>query len=238
MLPVHERFYTFQGEGVHSGRPAFFVRLFGCPLHCPWCDSAGTWHKDYVPEHIHKMTEAEIVSEILNTPAPFVVITGGEPAIHDLFELTAELAEARRHVHLETSGAFPIKGTFDWITLSPKKWHMPLVENVRLASEFKIIVESPEDIGFYLEHLQANLYPHQRPVVWLHPEWSHRNDPAVLNAITEAVKARWAVTQEGGQSYSWDLRAGYQLHKLYRADNLDNRSAKQVPLGGDPSKGF
>jgi 6-pyruvoyltetrahydropterin/6-carboxytetrahydropterin synthase len=84
MLPIHEQFYTFQGEGAHSGRAAYFIRTFGCPVHCPWCDSAGTWHPDYIPKHIARLEPATLAAEVALTQAEFTVITGGEPAIHDL----------------------------------------------------------------------------------------------------------------------------------------------------------
>lgn len=227
MLPVHERFYTWQGEGVHMGKAAFFIRLFGCPMHCPWCDSAGTWHKDYVPKTIHRMEESDLVDEVLAAGAQMVVITGGEPAIHDLRPLTIKLKAAKIRVHLETSGAFPLQGFFDWITVSPKnKWAKPvLLENVALASEFKLIIEDPADIPYWVGVLEKEMVGNQN--IWLHPEWSRRNDPAVLNGITEYVK------RQGGQ-----MRAGYQMHKLYRADALDNRSATLAPLGGNPKLGY
>ncbi|MGK0176927.1 MAG: 7-carboxy-7-deazaguanine synthase, partial [Lentimonas sp.] len=129
-LPIHERFYSFQGEGVHAGRAAYFIRTFGCPVHCPWCDSAGTWHPDYIPKKIARFEPEELAAEAAKTAAEFTVITGGEPTIHDLTNLTEELHAVGQKVHLETSGAFAIKGTFDWITLSPKRWKLPLAENI------------------------------------------------------------------------------------------------------------
>src|ERR1700743_3054774 len=108
--PVQERFFTFQGEGVHMGLPAFFIRLYGCPVHCPWCDSAGTWHPNYKPDHIDRFSSSELTREATAAGANMVVITGGEPAIHDLKDLTTSLQEAGMRVHLETSGAFPLRG--------------------------------------------------------------------------------------------------------------------------------
>lgn len=235
LYPVTERFFTFQGEGDHMGRSAFFIRTYGCPVHCPWCDSAGTWHPKFVPDHIHRISAITLSEEVKRAAPLFVVVTGGEPAAHDLTELTTELAKCGYPVHLETSGALPIRGAFSWITVSPKKWKMPLAENINAASEFKIIVESKEDIYVYLDAiLKAEFDSRTRHVggrkssIWLHPEWSRRNDPEVLNAISEAVK----------HDASFRLRAGYQLHKLYKVDSLDPRSAPLVPLGGDPSRGY
>jgi len=206
------------------GRPAFFIRTFGCPLHCPWCDSAGTWHKDYVPAHVDRLSEIELVNEMLETNASFAVVTGGEPTIHDLRLLTATLHDLGRAAHLETAGCFEIKGTFDWITLSPKAAKLPLPENVFAANEFKVIVDSVEAPSHWARMLSTPQY-HGQPI-WLHPEWSKRNDPAILNTISEFVKV-------AGEPY----RVGYQLHKLFRVDTLDRRTQPMVPLGGNPVLG-
>jgi organic radical activating enzyme len=224
--PVHERFQTFQGEGAHLGKPAFFIRLFGCPLHCEYCDAAGTWHPDWVPDNIPRITPAGLVTEVLQSKIKMVVITGGEPAVHQLAPLVDACAEAGLATHLETSGAFPIRGNLNWITLSPKRARAPLEETVEIAHEFKVIVEKPEDIPFFYE-LLTNLDALPGSPIWLHPEWSQRQNPHVLNAITKAV-----IEGKG------NFRAGWQLHKLYKADTLDPRSQQPVPLGGNPAKGF
>ena len=100
MLPIHEQFYTFQGEGVHAGRAAYFIRTFGCPVHCHWCDSAGTWHPDYIPEKIERWSSQDLAAEVAKTKAEFVVVTGGEPAIHDLAPLVDALHANGQKVHL------------------------------------------------------------------------------------------------------------------------------------------
>lgn len=221
--PVHETFYSWQGEGCHQGRAAFFIRLFGCPVQCPWCDSAGTWHPDFVPKKVPRRTAVELADEAAVERPEFVVITGGEPCIHDLAPLVRELAARGIPAHLETSGAYPITGDFDWVTVSPKRAAPPLRECVARASEFKIIVDSPEAVDDWiieLSRLGWEIGDTARPV-WLHPEWSKRNDPVILKTITEAVKGRRA-----------PFRAGWQLHKNYRADALDSRAAPPAPLGG------
>lgn len=223
MLPVHEQFYSFQGEGSHAGKAAYFIRTFGCPVHCPWCDSAGTWHPDYVPEKVERIAADELVAAAVATQAEFVVVTGGEPAIHDLNPLVDALHTVGLKAHLETSGAFPIRGKFDWITLSPKRWKLPLEENLCKADEFKIIVDSHDAI----EEYDAILTNPRNRSIWLHPEWSSRENGAILNSITEWVKAHGA-----------PYRAGWQLHKPYQADILDPKSASAAPLGGIPSKGY
>jgi 7-carboxy-7-deazaguanine synthase len=228
--PVHEMFSTFQGEGVHMGKPAFFVRLYGCPVHCPWCDSAGTWHPNHKPPAgVRRMTARQIWDEAEKTRAQMLVVTGGEPAIHDLKELTS--GSVFMPTHLETSGAFEIKGLFDWVTVSPKRWKLPIAQTVKRANEFKFIIETPEDIPFYtqtileLGHIPNN-FGRDVPI-WLHPEWSQHENPEVLRAISNAVKESL-----------YPYRAGWQLHKLYRVDALDSRSAPLVPLGGNPDKGY
>lgn len=226
MLPIHERFSTWQGEGVHMGRAAFFIRTFGCPLHCPWCDSAGTWHTDYVPPKIERMSERDLVGEALVTNAKIVVITGGEPTIHNLTDLTLQIQSHGLKSHLETSGSFELRGIFDWITLSPKHSKLPRPENVQMADEFKLIIEKPEDVLYWIQLLHKMEAKPTAPI-WLHPEWSKRNDPDVLKAISSFVK-----------SLGDPVRAGYQLHKLYKCDALDNRTAPLVPLGGNPALGL
>lgn len=218
-LPIYETFYAWQGEGCHMGRAAYFIRTFGCPVKCPWCDSAGTWHPDWIPEKIDRITPAILAARATEHKAEFAVITGGEPTIHDLTPLTTALRELGLPSHLETSGSFEIRGDFAWITVSPKWAKLPLPENVRRANELKLIVEDPTSIDKWLEHLA----PHRSgQVIWLHPEWSKREDPAVLNAISAAVK-----------SHGHSLRAGYQLHRLYNVDALDSNAKAQVPLGGN-----
>jgi 7-carboxy-7-deazaguanine synthase len=207
MIPVHEQFHSWQGEGVHSGRSAYFIRTYGCPVHCPWCDSAGTWHPDYVPSRIERFSPEVLVEKAVAKRPEFVVVTGGEPAVHDLRPLTQALQANRLPVHLETSGAFPVRGNFDWITLSPKRWKQPLAENWLLANEFKIIIDSIAALSEWQVELDA--YAGENPV-WLHPEWSLRADSSILNAITQWVKKH-------GKPY----RAGWQLHKCYAADSLD-----------------
>ncbi|MDQ8202047.1 7-carboxy-7-deazaguanine synthase QueE [Pelagicoccus sp. SDUM812003] len=224
-LPIHECFHSWQGEGAHLGRSAFFIRLFGCPVHCPWCDSAGTWHPDYIPKNVARVGAEELAQQAKASGAEFVVVTGGEPTIHDLTALCEALAEAGLPRHLETSGSFEIRGAFDWITLSPKWQKLPLEVNLAAASELKLIVENEASIEKWIQQLGPHLDA-QRPV-WLHPEWSQRDNPAVLESITRCVKERAA-----------PFRAGVQAHKYYRADLLDPNARESAPLGGDEAKGY
>ncbi|WOO42562.1 7-carboxy-7-deazaguanine synthase QueE [Rubellicoccus peritrichatus] len=215
-LPVYETFYSWQGEGCHQGRPAFFIRLFGCPVHCPWCDSAGTWHPNHIPSKIDRV-EVEALAERAAAANPeFVVITGGEPAIHDLGPLTQALAQKNLTAHLETSGGFEIRGTFAWITVSPKREKPPLKENVSQADELKVIVDTEDAISYWSDELKL---AHANKPIWLNPEWSQRNNPKILQAITEAVKERKA-----------QFRAGWQVHKNYRADEMDPSAMPEASL--------
>ncbi len=222
--PIHETFHSWQGEGVHLGRSAFFIRLFGCPVKCPWCDSAGTWHPDYIPEQIEKRSPEELAEAAAAVGAEFVVITGGEPAIHDLKPLTDALRAKEVAIHLETSGAFVIQGDFDWITLSPKWQRLPLLENLDLADELKVIVEDENSIEKWIQYLGDAI---GKAPVWLHPEWSQRENSEVLESITSTVKERGA-----------PFRAGLQAHKFFKADLLDPSSAKPSPLGGNEELGY
>ncbi len=224
-IPVHECFHTWQGEGVHLGRAAYFIRTYGCPIHCPWCDSAGTWHPDYTPDSIVRIPVTKLAEQAAASRPEFVVVTGGEPAVHDLAPLTDALRRSGLRIHLETSGAFAIRGAFDWITVSPKRWKLPLAEALAAADELKIIVDEPGAIAFWHDQLRPYLHP-DRPV-WLHPEWSRREDPVILHAISDWIKSRRA-----------PYRAGWQLHKVYHVDALDPHSRANVPLGGNPELGY
>lgn len=224
LIPVHETFHAWQGEGTHAGRAAFFIRTYGCPVRCPWCDAAGTWHPDWVPADVERATPDALAERAAAHRCAFVVVTGGEPAIHDLAPLTDALHARGLRVHLETSGAFPLRGSVDWVTLSPKRARPPLDELWARADELKLIVEHPDDLAFWWDAARSRS---RADHVWLHPEWSRRGDPAVLGAINTWVK-------EHGDPF----RAGWQLHKLYRVDEGDPRSRPPAPLGGDPARGW
>jgi organic radical activating enzyme len=220
MLPIHEQFFSFQGEGVHQGRAAYFIRTYGCPIQCPWCDSAGTWHPHYKPKRLQRIDIEQLVRNAQKTAAEFVVITGGEPTIHELNPLVDALHTVELPVHLETSGAFAITADFDWITLSPKRWKQPLQESIQKADELKIIVDQTSAIAEYTELISP---AYNGSNIWLQPEWSQIKNTEILNAITAWIKR-----------YGAPYRAGLQSHKYYFADEQDPRSEAVVPLGGTP----
>jgi len=200
-LPVYERFHSWQGEGLHLGKSAFFIRLHGCPVHCPWCDSAGTWHPEHKPEYVDRISPTDLAEEAFSSGCEIVVITGGEPAIHNLHDLVHEMRIRNLPIHIETCGAYPIQGEMDWITLSPKNLALPIAENLSLADEFKIIVEDATSIQNWAKQI------------------------SVLSSITTWIK-------EQGSPF----RAGFQIHKLYQADEKDNRSKPVAALCSEPRK--
>jgi len=223
---INEHFFTFQGEGSNRGERAYFLRLQGCDLSCGFCDSASTWHPGHRPPDVAKLTAEEIGGLI---PADLgdqtlVVITGGEPTLYDLRALLLMLTARKLRPALETAGHHPIVDSDLWwhVCISPKpKAGKGLSAGVGwLASEWKLIIEEPDDIARGLE-LVATERRGQEPI-WLHPEWSQRENPIVLRAIRDAVLA----------DKSGEIRAGYQLHKLYQCDAMSGQARPDVPLGG------
>lgn len=196
---VFEMFHSFQGEGEFLGRSAFFIRLFGCPIQCPWCDSAGTWKPDGAVKIERISAEALAVAAAAAKP-DCVVITGGEPTIYDLTPLCDALHAEGLRVHLETSGAFPIRGKIDWVTVSPKRQKLPLAENWARANEIKLIVDTPDALKEWAEKIGEN----SASSIWLHPEWSRSRDPEILGKIADWICRHGA-----------PYRAGWQLHKLF-----------------------
>ncbi len=175
-----EHFYTLQGEGMYSGQAAYFIRLGGCDVGCVWCDVKDSWDASKHPV----MTVEEITTVASANPGRIAVITGGEPAMHNLTAICQSLHDAGFRVHIETSGAHPLSGKIDWITLSPKKFKAPLEENMELAHELKIVVYNKSDFAWAEEHAakvgkQCKLY--------LQPEWSRIDTmtPLIIDYIKQ-----------------------------------------------------
>ncbi|HEY6956132.1 MAG TPA: 7-carboxy-7-deazaguanine synthase QueE [Flavisolibacter sp.] len=164
-LPVMEHFYTLQGEGFHQGKAAYFIRLGGCDVGCVWCDVKDSWDSGKHPLH----SIESLVSEVKKHEGDIVVITGGEPLMHDLTFLTDQLHNAGLRTHIETSGSSPLSGHWDWITLSPKKFKEPLPEILPHASELKIVVYNKSDFD-WAEKWAAHVLPGCK--LYLQPEWS------------------------------------------------------------------
>jgi 7-carboxy-7-deazaguanine synthase len=151
-LPVMEAFYTIQGEGFHSGRSAYFIRLGGCDVGCHWCDVKDSWDAGNHPV----LPVSDIVQQAMQYPSRFVVITGGEPAIYDLGPLTRLLKENGFEIAIETSGVYPLTGEIDWICVSPKKFKPVLPEVLAIANELKVIINHISDYQF-AEQFLSNL---------------------------------------------------------------------------------
>lgn len=175
-----EQFYTLQGEGHHVGTPAYFIRLAGCDVGCVWCDVKESWKTEGYPVH-----NAEELAEMAHSSGTsVVVITGGEPCMHQLDELTSAIRSRGLKTHIETSGVHPLSGTWDWICFSPKKFGKPLPEIFERADEFKPIVFHVSDLEWakgFEEQLNDSC------MKFLQPEWSKRDGvmPIMLNFLRQ-----------------------------------------------------
>jgi organic radical activating enzyme len=179
-LPVMEHFYTLQGEGVHQGKAAYFIRLAGCDVGCVWCDVKDSWDSTR-----HPLLEIEfLVEQVKQAGSPIAVITGGEPLLHDLQELTRHLQDAGFKTHMETSGSSPLSGSWDWITLSPKKFNPPIQEVVIKSNELKVVVFNKSDFE-WAEKWAAQVSPGCK--LYLQPEWDKA--ALVTPMIIDYIKA-------------------------------------------------
>ena len=175
--PIVETFHSVQGEGYWTGVNAFFIRLAGCDVHCPWCDTKHSWNRS---RHPQKSTK-ELVKEAIAVNPAIVIITGGEPLMHDLFPLTTAIRNAGMQIHLETSGAHPYSGDFDWVTFSPKQFKAPNASIYGHTNELKVVVTNEYDLKWAEQ--QAALIP-QSALRYLQPEW---NSPKSKELIFEYV---------------------------------------------------
>jgi organic radical activating enzyme len=191
-LPVMEYFYTLQGEGYHQGRAAYFIRLGGCDVGCVWCDVKESWDASKHP----LQTIDFLVSEVQKTPAKLVVITGGEPLLHNLDALTTALQAAGLETNIETSGSSPLSGSWNWICLSPKKFKAPLDHVVEVAQELKVVIFNKHDFE-WAETFAVQVPPTCK--LYLQPEWEKAS--SMLPLITAYIK----------ENPKWELSA--QLHK-------------------------
>lgn len=173
-----EHFYTLQGEGFHQGKAAYFIRLGGCDVGCVWCDVKDSWDAEKHP----KFEVGSLMSVVGKTPAKIVVITGGEPLMYNLDELTKELKSAGLKTHIETSGAYPLSGSWDWICLSPKKFKAPVPEIIPVAHELKVVVFNKSDLE-WAEKYAALVSPECK--LYLQPEWDKAAEmtPLIIDFI-------------------------------------------------------
>ena len=179
-LPVMEAFYTLQGEGFHQGKAAYFIRLAGCDVGCVWCDVKESWDEAKYP----LQSIEEIVKKAKENPARLAVITGGEPTLHNLEVLTAELKNEGFSTNIETSGSSPLTGNWNWICLSPKKFKPPLPEILKKANELKIIVFNQSDFQ-WAEKYAAEVSSSCK--LYLQPEWEKAATvtPSIIDYIKE-----------------------------------------------------
>jgi organic radical activating enzyme len=186
MLPLMEEFYTIQGEGFHKGTAAYFIRIGGCDVGCHWCDVKESWNAK-----LHPPTDTGLIVNNASTYSKTVVVTGGEPLTWDMGPLTTQLKEKGMQVHIETSGAYQLTGSWDWICLSPKKMKLPLNEIYNVANELKIIVFNKDDFHF-AEEQAAKV--HEDCILYLQPEWSKREKMIPLMVDYVMKNPKWKVS--------------------------------------------
>jgi len=185
LLPIMEEFYSLQGEGFHTGKPAYFLRIGGCDVGCFFCDVKESWDASK-----HQLTNTdEVIGRILANPSKAVVVTGGEPLLYDLQYLCHQLKEQNVLLFLETSGSEPISGQWDWICLSPKHNHPPLEEILSLANELKVIIYDDKDFEWAEENaakIKGNCH------LFLQPEWSNSQImmPKIVDYVLQHPKWR------------------------------------------------
>jgi organic radical activating enzyme len=163
-LPVMEKFYTIQGEGYYSGQPFYFIRLGGCDVGCHWCDVKESWDHNQ-----HQFIEVDDLLKDVKEHTSNVIITGGEPLMWNLSELTMRFKENNIKLHLETSGAHELSGNWDWICLSPKKKMLPKKEIYSIADELKVVIYNNDDFKFAIQ--ESEKVSHECKL-FLQPEWS------------------------------------------------------------------
>jgi len=179
VLPLMEAFYSIQGEGSHTGKASYFIRIGGCDVGCHWCDVKESWD-----EKLHPATKTDIIVEDAKKHAKTVIITGGEPLMWNMNYITKSLKREDIQVHIETSGAYSLSGTWDWICLSPKKSKMPLPEIYPVADELKIIIFNKHDFKFAMnEALKVS----SKCKLYLQPEWSNKEKmtPLIIDFVLE-----------------------------------------------------
>ena len=193
-LPIVETFHSVQGEGAWTGTNAFFIRLAGCDVGCWFCDTKESWNLRRYPQR----EIVELVAEAIATNPAIVVITGGEPLMHDLTELSNSLHNAGLRVHLETSGAHPFSGRFNWVTLSPKVSKPPHESVYAHASELKIVVANAQDLI-----------------------WAEQQSTKISTSVIRYLQAEWNTAESRDLIFDYVLRhpqwrISVQTHKMLR----------------------
>lgn len=186
MLPLMEAFYTIQGEGYHTGKAAYFIRVGGCDVGCHWCDVKESWNAD-----LHPPTLVETIVENAKKYSDTIVITGGEPLMWSMDYLTYLLQKNNMKTHIETSGAYSFSGKWDWFCLSPKKTKLPLDEVYKEADELKMIIHNKSDFDFAEQ--QATKVS-EKCELFLQPEWSKKEKmtPEIVDYVMKNPK--WKIS--------------------------------------------
>jgi 7-carboxy-7-deazaguanine synthase len=179
-IPVMESFYTLQGEGFHTGKAAFFIRLAGCDVGCVWCDVKESWEVN--PNQIRIIDE--LIDSCVTNNVNFVVLTGGEPAMYDLRPITSQLKANKIYTSIETSGVYELEGEVDWYTFSPKKFKKPTDEAYLKANELKVVIYHKSDFSWAIEHQKK---VNKNCLLYIQPEWSKREEitPFIVNFIKQ-----------------------------------------------------
>ena len=186
MLPLMEEFYTIQGEGYHTGKAAYFIRVGGCDVGCHWCDVKESWNAD-----LHPPTLANTIVEHAKKYSDTVVITGGEPLMWSMDYLTKMLRKNGLKTHIETSGAYSFSGIWDWFCLSPKKTKLPLEEVYKEADELKMIIFNKSDFKFAEEHAAK---VGKDCELFLQPEWSKKEKMTELIVDYVMKNPKWKIS--------------------------------------------
>jgi organic radical activating enzyme len=186
MLPLMEEFYTIQGEGYHTGTAAYFIRIGGCDVGCHWCDVKESWNAE-----LHPPTATDLIVENASKFSETVVVTGGEPLMWDMSVLTQKLKYKNLKIHIETSGAYSLSGTWDWICLSPKKNKLPTQTVYDNANELKVIIHNKHDFLFAEEQAEK---VNSNAILFLQPEWSKKEEMTPLIVEYVMNNPKWRVS--------------------------------------------
>ncbi len=186
MLPLMEEFYTIQGEGFHTGTAAYFIRIGGCDVGCHWCDVKESWNAE-----LHPPTQTDLIVANAKKYADTVVVTGGEPLTWDMTLLTQKLKDQNLKIHIETSGCYPVTGSWDWFCLSPKKNKLPVDSAYAIASELKVIIYNKHDFIF-AEEQAAKV--NGNAILFLQPEWSKKDEMTPLIVDYVMNNPKWRVS--------------------------------------------
>ena len=205
-LPIVEQFHSLQGEGAHSGRSAYFIRLASCKVGCSWCDTKESWSADPYPLKSLTSLAKTVVKAQLNG-AGFVVLTGGEPLHHNLNPLcesirkeTEEVVGKSIAIHLETSGVDPISGNPDWITLSPKRHAQPLEELIKICQEMKVIIHEKSDLVFAEQMAEKILSKYNnKTLLYLQPGWNNKKGQELAYEYVKS-NSHWRLSM---QTHKW-----------------------------------